>query len=621
MLLALIFLALFCRLFYIQIFQAESLQNKAEDQWTRDLPINAERGIIYDRNGVVLAVSYTTYDIYVRHSNVENAQEVATLLSTKLELNYDTVLAKVNNTKVSESLIKMQVEQDTALEIKNQKLKGIYFSENTKRYYPYGDFLTQVLGYTTIDNIGQAGLELYYDKYLKGIDGYTMVQSDNSGQELYNTLDSYVPSISGSNLTLTIDYKIQQFAEEAANKLVGVENPKSATIIVMDPNTGEILAMTSKPSFSLNDVPRDNVATLMQETRNLSIVDAFEPGSTFKIITTAVALEENLTALNDTFYDPGYRIVDGERINCWKLVGHGSQTLVDGLCNSCNSVFVDLALRIGKTKFYDYFDKFGFGSTTNVDFSGESGGILMDEDTAKNVDVARMGFGQAIAVTPLQMIRAVSGIVNGGVLMQPYFVSKITNTYSGYTKEFEPTAIRRVVSNEVSNNLNYMLEQVIKKANGFNAFIPGYSVGGKTGTSQKYDGNSIAKGKFVSSFIGTFPADDPQYVIYVVVDEPSSGNYYGSIVATPYAKMIVEGIIDYKNIPASSSLASDLQLVEKTISMPNLVGKSLSQAVGILANLGLQYELDGDGGMVTAQYPAPTTMLSKNAITVLTTSG
>ncbi len=619
MLLALIFLALFSRLFYIQIFKSNYLQSLAENQWTRDLPINAERGVIYDRNGVTLAVSYTTYDIYVRHSNVEDAEEVANYLATKLELNFETVLNKVNNAKVSESLIKMQVEQSLALEIKNQKIKGIYFSENTKRYYPYGDFLTQVLGYTTVDNVGQSGLELYFDKYLKGIDGYTMVQSDNSGHELYNKLDSYVPSISGSNLTLTIDYQIQLMAENALQKLVSVEKPKSATIIVMDPNTDEILALTSKPSFSLNDIPRDDLTSLMQNSKNLAIVDVFEPGSTFKILTTAAALEENVTSLEDRFYDPGYRYVDGQKINCWKTHGHGSQNLVEGLCNSCNSVFVDLALRLGKEKFYSYFEKYGFGNLTNVDFAGESAGIIMPISDAKNVDLARMGFGQAIAVTSLQMISAVSCVTNGGVLMQPYFVSKISNESSGFVKEFSPTAVRRVVSEDTSNKINYMLEQVIKKANGFNAFIPGYNVGGKTGTSQKYVGNTIAQGKFVSSFIGTFPSINPDYVVYVVVDEPSSGNYYGSIVATPYAKMIFEGIINYKNYQPNSNLQEDLKLVENNISMPSLVGKSLSVAAGILKNLGLQYELDGEGGVVTAQYPAPTTMVCKNYITLLCT--
>ena len=353
-----LFIFLFGRLFYLQVFEAKFLQERAEEQWTRDLPINAERGVIYDRNGIALAVSYTTYDVFVRHSNVEDEDAVAKLLSSKLGLDYQSVLSKVSNAKVSESLIKMQVESSVAKELKNSKLSGIYYSENTKRYYPYGDFLTQVLGYTTIDNIGQSGLELYYDKFLQGIDGYSKIQSDIRGTELYNTLDSYIPSVAGNNLTLTIDYQIQLLCEQAAVRIMQEQKPTSTQIIVMNPNTGEILAMTSKPSFDINSPPRDDVETLLAESKNLSIVDVYEPGSTFNILTTAAALEEKKTTLEDRFYDPGYRIVDGQKIKCWKHIGHGSQSMVDGLNNSCNSVFIDLALRLGLDKMYEYFEKF-----------------------------------------------------------------------------------------------------------------------------------------------------------------------------------------------------------------------------------------------------------------------
>lgn len=613
-----IFIALFCRLFYLQVFRAEFLQAKAESQWTRDLPINAERGTIYDTNGVVLAVSYTTYDIYVRHSNIKDENQVADILSKKLKLDYDKVFAKVSNAKVSESLIKMQVESSVAKELKNSGISGIYYSENTKRYYPFGDLLTQVLGYTTIDNIGQSGLELYYDNFLKGINGYSKVQSDIRGKELYNMLDSYVPSVAGNNITLTIDVQIQKMCEEACIKIMQEQKPTSAQMIVMNPNSGEILAMTSKPSFDLNNPPRDNVSTLLQNSKNLSIVDVYEPGSTFKVLTTAAALEERVTSLDDRFYDPGYRIVDGQKIKCWKFHGHGSQTMVDGLNNSCNSVFVDLSLRLGKERMYNYFEKFGFGNLTNVDFAGESAGIVMDPDTAKTVDLARMGFGQAIAVTPIQQIRAISSVLNGGILYQPYFVKSISNQNGTYKKEFSPVSVRRTVSENTSEKIRYMLEQVIVKANGIESFIPGYRISGKTGTTELFS-TTGKTGEHIASFVGAFPADKPEYVILVIVDKPTSGHYYGSIVATPYAKMVFEGIIKYKNIEPTEDLNNDLKKLEKNIEMPNLVGKSLSQALSIITNLGLQYELDGDGGVITAQYPAPTTMLYKNGIVVLTT--
>lgn len=619
MLIAFIFIFLFGRLAFLQVVNSAWLQESAEQQWTRGLPLSAKRGTIYDRNGVALAVSYTSYDVYVRASNVQDADAVAQLLSSKLGVSYEKVLEKAKNFKVSESLVKLQVEQDVATQIRKSGVKGIYLSENTKRYYPYGDLLTQVIGYTTVDNIGQAGLELYYDKFLKGINGYTLVQSDITGAELENTLQSYVSSIAGCDIKLTIDYRIQLMCEQATQRLMQVENPTSASMIVMDPKTGEIIAMTSKPSFSLNDIPRDNVSSLLQHTKNLNIVDVYEPGSTFKVLTTAVALEAGVTSLNDRFYDPGYRIVDGQKISCWRSHGHGSQTLVEGLCNSCNSVFVDLSLRMGKDRMYEQFEKFGFGNVTSVDFAGESAGIVMDKDNAQKVDLARMGFGQAIAVTPLQLIRAESAVFNGGTLMTPYFVSSISNQYNNYIKTFQPTAVRRVVSEKVSDNINYMMEQVISKANGINAFIPGYKVGGKTGTSQKYDGNGIASGKFVSSFIGTFPADNPQYAILVTVDEPTSGAYYGSIVATPYAKMVLEGIIDYKNIPPSSDIASETSAMALTVEMPELVGMSLSKAVSLLTNMGLQYEVDGDGGVIKSQFPEAGTMLYKRAMTLIVT--
>ena len=618
MLVAFVFILLCTRLAYLQVFKSEELQSKAYEQWTRSLPISAVRGTIYDRNGEVLAISYSTYDIYVRASNVEDPDKVATFLSDLLDIEYEKIYKKATNYKISESLIKLQVEEEVAKKVKQCGIKGIYLTEDSKRYYPHGDFLSQVLGYTTIDNQGQSGLELYYNKFLTGINGYSVNQSDIKGTELNNTLDSYISSIPGSDIHLTIDYKIQELCETAANNIMIDHKPTSATIIVMATKTGEVVAMTSKPSLDLNNLPRDDISSLMQNSKNLSIVDVYEPGSTFKVLTTAAALEEKVTSLNDHFYDPGYRVIDGEKIKCWKLVGHGSQTMVDGLCNSCNSVFVDLSLRLGKDKMYEYFEKYGFGNYTNIDYPGESAGIVMDKDTAKKVDLARMGFGQAIAVTPLQQITALSSVMNGGILMQPYFVSSISNSYTNYYKEFSSSPVRRVVSEQTSKNINYMMEQVISRANAINSFIPGYKVGGKTGTTELM--NTTGKtGEYIASFAGSFPADDPDYTILVVVDRPTSGAYYGSIVATPYAKTIFEGIISYKNYKPTSSVEEESKLLEKNIEMPNVVGLSLSSAVNKIVSLGLQYEIMGEGDRITNQYPAPTTMMFKNGVVVLET--
>lgn len=613
-----IFFVLIIRLFVIQIIQSNWLTSKAASQWTRDLPINAKRGNITDVNGANLAESYSSYDVYVRASMVTEPVKVAKLLSQVIGLDYEDTFKKVTNTMVSESLIKLQLDDVSAKKIIDANLSGIMLSENNKRYYPYGDLLTQVLGFTTIDNVGQSGIELYAEKYLKGVKGYALEESDVNGVKIDNTLSTFVPPIDGCNVKLTIDVNIQQIVENALKVLCEEQKPKTATAIVMNPNTGEIVAMSSKPSFDLNNPPRNNVAELLQNVKNLSIVDIYEPGSTFKVLTTATALEEKVTTPNEGFYDPGYRIVDGEKIKCWKLIGHGQQTMTDGLCNSCNSVFVDLALRLGADTMYEYFEKYGFGSPLGVDFLGEASGILMDKESAKRVDLARMGFGQAIAVSPIQLITAICSVLNGGNLLKPYFIKEVTDVNGKMVYHNQPTVLNKTISEGTSAQIREMLEKVVTKSNAINAFIPGYRVSGKTGTSQKYEDGKIVQ-KYVSSFVGAFPADKPEYVVLVIADEPSAGNYFGSVVATPYAKLIFEGIINYKQFKPTESVEEEEKLLEKNIQMPNLVGLSLTEAVAKLTSLGLQYEIAGEGEFVVNQTPPPNTMVFKNSIVVLDT--
>ena len=613
-----IFFVLIIRLFVIQIIQSNWLTSKAASQWTRDLPINAKRGNITDVNGANLAESYSSYDVYVRASMVTEPVKVAKLLSQVIGLDYEDTFKKVTNTTVSESLIKLQLDDVSAKKIIDANLSGIMLSENNKRYYPYGDLLTQVLGFTTIDNVGQSGIELYAEKYLKGVKGYALEESDVNGVKIDNTLSTYIPPIDGCNVKLTIDVNIQQIVENALKVLCEEQKPKTATAIVMNPNTGEIVAMSSKPSFDLNNPPRDNVAELLQNVKNLSIVDIYEPGSTFKVLTTATALEEKVTTPNEGFYDPGYRIVDGEKIKCWKLIGHGQQTMTDGLCNSCNSVFVDLALRLGADTMYEYFEKYGFGSPLGVDFLGEASGILMDKESAKRVDLARMGFGQAIAVSPIQLITAICSVLNGGNLLKPYFIKEVTDVNGKMVYHNQPTVLNKTISEGTSAQIREMLEKVVTKSNAINAFIPGYRVSGKTGTSQKYEDGKIVQ-KYVSSFVGAFPADKPEYVVLVIADEPSAGNYFGSVVATPYAKLIFEGIINYKQFKPTENVEEEEKLLEKNIQMPNLVGLSLTEAVAKLTSLGLQYEIAGEGEFVKNQTPPPNTMVFKNSIVVLDT--
>ena len=618
MLIISIFFALTVRLFILQIVKSDWLKAKAASQWARDLPINAKRGTILDANGVSLAESYSSYDVYVRASMVTEPVKVATLLSRVIGLNYEETFKKVTNTTVSESLIKLQLNNDLAKKIIEADLKGIMLSENNKRFYPYGDLLTQVLGFTTIDNVGQAGIELYAEKYLKGVKGYALEESDVNGVKIDNTLSTYIPAVDGCNVKLTIDVNIQQIVEDALKVLCLEQKPKTATAIVMNPNTGEIVAMSSKPSFDLNNPPRDNVQELLRSVKNLSVVDVYEPGSTFKVLTTATALEEGVTNPNEGFYDPGYRIVDGEKIKCWKLIGHGQQTMTDGLCNSCNSVFVDLALRLGTNTMYEYFEKYGFGNTLGVDFLGEASGILMNKETSKKVDLARMGFGQAVAVSPLQLISAICSVLNGGKLYKPYFIKEVTEVNGGVVARNTPTVLNKTISEKTSAQIREMLEAVVTKSNAINAFIPGYRVSGKTGTSQKYENGKIVP-KYISSFVGAYPANKPEYVVLVIADEPSAGNYYGSVVATPYAKLIFEGIINYRQDEPTEDVELGKTQLEKNIKMPNLVGLSLTKAVSVLGGLGLQYEIMGEGEIVISQTPPPDTYVFKNSIVILGT--
>ena len=609
-----IFCSLAIRLFVIQIINGEELQIRATDQWTRDLTIVAPRGDILDSTGTSLAVSYTTYNIYVRAREVSSSTTTATVLSSLLGLDFDSVYQKVTKKGVSEVLIKMGVSADVAEEIYKQGLSGVYLAENVARYYTYGNLLTQVLGFTSIDNVGQSGVEAYFNDTLAGIDGYSYVQSDLQGKEIGGSLRYYVAGQKGDDLTLTIDSKIELILEQSLEKIMEEQKAKSVTGMVLDPNTGEILALSSKPSFDLNKVPRDDLTALFDQSKVKAVTDVYEPGSTFKILTVAAALEEGVVSLDDKFYCPGYRIIDGVRIKCWRTIGHGSQTLTEAFANSCNCCFMDLALRLGVDKFYSYLQKFGLGQKTGVTISGEASGILMDKSLVKNVDLARMGFGHAVALTPIQLMSAVASIVNGGNMFTPSLVKSVTNAQGEVEKSFEPTLKGQTVSQSTSQTVNYLLEMAENKQGKY-TFIEGYNVGGKTGTAQKYkETGGVDPGKYISSFIGTYPADNPQYLLLIMVDEPSAGAYYGSMVAAPYGKEVFTGLFDYLGEEKQDPLVQ----VEE-VAMPDLVGLSLTDALLKLDEIGLNYEIDGDGGVVSGQLPPVGTMMDKGSYIILIT--
>ena len=603
------FTAVIGRICYVQLYDGTYLQARAAEQWMRDLPITPSRGKILDCNGVVLANSSTLYSVYLRPNSTPDKAAAAAVLSRILELDYDKLYTKFTTTRVSEITVSKSVEHDKMLEIVEADVMGIYISENILRYYPYGDFLTQILGYTNADRRGQEGLEKYYDNYLYGLEGYALTEADLTGREL-SASTRYIPSVAGHDVTLTIDYYLQALAESAVEDAMERHKALSASCILMNAKTGAILALANAPSFDLNNVPRDNIIELYTGAKNHILTDVIEPGSTFKIVTAAAALEEHVATEKSTYYCGGNRIVDGQKIKCWKTRGHGSQTFGEAVKNSCNCCFMDCALGLGTERFYSYLSKFGLFEKTGIALSGESAGIAIAKDSVKNVDLARIGFGQAIAVTPLQLITAAAAAVNGGKLMQPYIVSNIFDSASGklaYT--CSPTVKNTVISEHTSAELRGYLEGVVSEGGGKNAYVDGYRIGGKTGTAQKYMNGAIAQGKYVSSFIGFAPADNPEYIMLMIVDEPSAGVYYGSIVAAPYANYIYSNLFKHFGIEAQ---ANDKDAAYNTyFEMPDITGMSYADACSTLRVLGISYEIEGEGGTVSYQLPVTGSLINK----------
>lgn len=560
LLVAAIFLfgVIFLRLGYIQVVWGKDLQARAADQWQRDLPVKAYRGDIVDANGNVLATTETGYSVYARPQSVDDAENTARILAEILQSDYETIYEKITKRGVSEVTLKRQISVEQAEEIRGHSLQGIYLASEGLRSYVYGDMLSQVLGFVSSDGIGQTGLEAYYDKYLQGLNGLLLTETDLVGDELDGGSTSYVPAVNGLTVTLTVDAVIQSIAENVLDLAMYQQSPQAARCIVLDVTTGEILAMASKPGVDLNNLPRDDVEYLMKYSKNALLTDVYEPGSTFKVLTASACLEEYRNGNPRAFSaehiftnSSGIRIVDGSKISCWTKHAngkHSNQTLSDALNNSCNPIFTDIALSLGKETMYDYLERFGYGKPTGIDFAGEQSGILVPESAVTNGDLARIGFGQTIAVTALQLCMATAAAVNGGLLMRPYLVKEISGPMSGKTvKRFSPTVVGRAVSEETSKQIAEMLRRVVKEGGGKNANVEGYQVGGKTGTAQKFADGALAVGKYVSSFVGFFPSSSPKYLVLMIVDEPQ-GQSYGSIVAAPYAGLVIREIINYKQI-------------------------------------------------------------------------
>ena len=607
------FFVLIGRLACLQIKEGEIYSAKAAEQWYRDLPLAAGRGIIYDRTGNTIADNMTVYTVYVRPGSVTEPERVAEVLSDELGADKAKLEEKIRLRAVSEITVRKNVDAVTGKKLINLGLDGVYFSADYKRCYAYPEFLAQVVGFTDADNVGQNGLEGYYDKYIKGIAGSELVQSDNGGKEISTKERFYIPPVKGANVYTSLDINIQAYCEQAVYSATEEWKAKGATVAVMRANDGGIVAMAQSPSYSLDDLPRDDVEKLNAYSKNKMIVDVYEPGSTFKIFTTAIAIENGVVNDNSRFFCAGHRMVDGQRIRCWRSRGHGSQNLAEGVKNSCNCVFMDLALRLGTDKLYTGLKSFGFGAKTGVDFFGESSGLMMNSKKVKSVDLARIGFGQAIAVTPVQMLVGVCEAVNGGKKVSPHFVEKIAYDDGKTLYEFSSPDIR-IIGERTSAEMRTLLENVVKEGSGKKASVTGYRIGGKTGTAQKYENGHIATGKYVSSFVGFAPADDPEYVILMTVDEPSSGAYYGSIVAAPYVGDIFSKIFAYEQI-APTDNAEKIEYID----MPELTDKSVDYALNELKKLGLYVECAGDGDTVISTLPLSETKVKKGDVVLIRT--
>lgn len=602
-LIILIFIIIIFRIFYIQVFSKNKLDDLANNLWSRNLPILADRGNITDRNGVILAGNITTTSLIVVPVQIKNKEEVAENLAKILETDYLNIYSHLTKHTSIERIHPegRRLSYEKAETINKLNYDGVYLLKESKRYYPYDNVLSHVLGYVGIDNQGLSGIELEYDNYLKGSDGKIKYYSDGKGLRL-NLSEVYDEPVAGNNIALTIDINIQNAAERELDNVMTKYNPENALVLVMDPNTAEIIAMASRPNFNPNNYQDYDLETI---NRNLPIWMSYEPGSTFKIITLASAINENKVNLfEDKFYDSGSITVENARIKCWKSGGHGAESFLNVVENSCNPGFVVLGQRLGTDLLYSYLEKFGFGTKTGIDLNGESKGIMFKKENMGPVETATTAFGQGISVTPIQQVRGVSAAINGGKLYTPYIVKSISESQTNEMIVLnQPKFNGNVITEETSSLVRYALESVVANGTGKNAYIENYRVGGKTGTAQKVKDGRYMVGDYILSFVGFLPADKPDYVVYVAINNPKGVTQYGGTVSAPVAKNIMLSIIDYKNYkeePAEKS-REYTWLDEKYYYLPNVIGMNLSDAKKTLKNFKIEYA--GEGTNIIAQEP------------------
>jgi stage V sporulation protein D (sporulation-specific penicillin-binding protein) len=604
---------------WIQIVWSPQLQKWAMDQWTNDTRIAAKRGKILDRNGNPLAVSGNVERVDAFLKDVNEAEkdnkikkeDIAEKLAPILNMKKEDILAKLNKKlpnglPMSSITIARRIEREQGNRIRDLKLPGIVVTEDTKRYYPNGNFLAHVLGNTNVDGDGRAGLELQYNEELKGVPGRFIGETDAYHRQLPYSIATYVPPKNGNDLVLTIDQSIQYFTEKALEKGLIEYKAKQITAIVMDPKTGEILAMANKPDYDPNNPVNGSVADSIKSWRNRAVNETFEPGSVLKVITAAAAIEENITADTDKFVCNGsYKVAD-RIIHCWKRTGHGVQNFAQIMQNSCNVGFMVLGEKLGKTKLYKYFNAFALGKKTNIDYPGEEKGIIRPIEKVGPVELANEAFGQGISVTPIQFITAFAAIANDGKMMQPHLVKKILytdeNGNTSVVKEIQPKVVKQVISSETARKLREILETVVSTGGAKKAQVEGYRIGGKTGTAQKVVNGVYAPGKYVSSFAAMAPVNDPKFVLFLSIDEPDPSNYYSGSTAAPLAKTIMEDIFRYLNIPQDSS--ATVKVVNE-VNIPEVRGLTVSEAQSILKSNKLDFETQGSGSIIYDVSPKP----------------
>ena len=602
------------KIFYVQVFEYDKLYSLANDLWSRDLPVEANRGLILDRNGVVLANNLTTTSLVLVPNQIKDKKKTTEELSKVLNVSYKDMYKHVNKKTSIERVHPegRRLSYEVANKINDLKLPGVYLVKEAKRNYPYKNMLSHTLGYVGIDNQGLSGLELQYDKYLTGESGAIKYFSDAKGNKL-NLSDVYLEPQDGMNIQLTIDINIQKSLERELNNVVDMFNPDMALAIVMDPNTGEILGMASRPDYDPNNYKNYSQEVL---SRNLPIWATYEPGSTQKIITTAAAVEEKVVDLDkDTFYDSGSVKVDTAKIKCWKAGGHGHQTFMEVLQNSCNPGFVKMGQMLGKERLFSYLDKFGFGNKTGVDLNGEGKGIIFPLSRVGNVELATTAFGQGISVTPIQQVTAVSAVVNGGKLYKPYIVKSIEEKETGTTiMENKRTFVRQTISEETSKTMRRALENVVAKGGGKRAYIDGYRIGGKTGTAQKVENGVYLVNNYIMSFMAVVPANDPKAVLYVAIDNPKHTAMLSSYTTTPVARRILLDIIDALDIKKQTDqIEKELEWSDKPVyDVPNVIGMDKKEATKALQNFTVEYS--GNGDKVVSQSPEAGTRIEEKSI-------